>query len=373
MKAIDNLYFSIYIEKIKNKGEDAKPLVVTENSNILLGVFDGLGGAGSIQKYKIGDDKDYKSGAYIASRVVKNTVKAYFEYVNLNKLLNYKFSIYSFNFSFFKDKKIDQKNIEKFIKGLEQDILESLELYENSYADNSKSSLLKSKSVNLLPTTMALMSMIYINERRYIFTFWAGDSRNYILYKYGLSQLTIDDIDDFDCTLNAINSNAPMNNYISLSKDFRINYRYFKEEEEKQILISATDGAFGVFDTPLEFEFMIIQTMQNSNSVKMWNEQIKSILKERQNDDISLIVYPVGFSDFNDIKNFYRERFNILSQKIESIKKNKEDIKRIENKLLEIQEVLQTNQKLFEQQLNRDWEEYRNLYLNKFCFKKDKT
>src|SRR6478609_4220164 len=62
--------FSIDIEKISKRGEDAPPIFISfdDNSHV-IGVADGLGGAGGTL-YEIENTK--RSGAYIASRAINS-------------------------------------------------------------------------------------------------------------------------------------------------------------------------------------------------------------------------------------------------------------------------------------------------------------
>src|SRR5688572_6147156 len=74
---------SINIEKVFGKGEDAEPILdLYKDGDILISVFDGLGGAGS-SIYKDEDGMTH-TGAYYASRFAKDIVKEYF--------INYQFS-----------------------------------------------------------------------------------------------------------------------------------------------------------------------------------------------------------------------------------------------------------------------------------------
>ena len=370
MKDLNELFFSIYIEKIENRGEDAEPLIVVGDSSVLLGVFDGLGGAGSIQKYRIDNDTEYKSGAYVASRVTRGVIKWFFNHYNLHRFLELQLN--KKEFSFFdslplgrerKNNKVMKGYIKEFLNYLEKILTEELIKKENDYADKAKVSMLKSKSVNLLPTTLALLYTTSINSQKVTFSFWAGDSRVYKLNLGGLVQLTCDDIDEVDGSLESINSNAPMNNYINASKPFHINYDFFLESESKQILIASTDGAFGVFDTPLLFELAILNTLQESNGLKMWKSKMQSILKERQNDDISLVIYPVGFKNFDEIKKFYKPRTNLLNSKSRPYINIESDIKILEKQIKSLSYILDEKEVELENMKIREWNGYSNHYL----------
>jgi len=355
MNHLDELFFSIYIEKIEKKGEDAKPLIAINDTSILLGVFDGLGGAGSIQKYKIDGHDDYKSGAYLASRATYNIVECFFRNYELAQFIE-------------KDKDYNKSinvSIQKFLGDLQNFLREELQRQEEVHADKDRVSKLKSKSVKLLPSTMSLLYTADIQGKKTIFSFWAGDSRSYKLDASGLMQLTCDDIDEVDTSLESINSNAPMNNYINLSEKFHINHDFFIENETKQILISSSDGAFGVFDTPILFESAILSTLESSNSIKMWKSKLEVILKERQNDDISIIIYPIGFNDFDEIKQFYKSRNKLLNQMIQKHINIESDMKVMERQIDSLESVLNSKKRELEDMIVKEWDSYSQNYFKK--------
>ena len=372
MNHLDELFFSIYIEKIEKKGEDAKPLIAINDTSILLGVFDGLGGAGSIQKYKIDGHDDYKSGAYLASRATYNIVEWFFHNYELDQFIEWeldkkKFDLFN-SFSLKKDKDYNKGinlSIKKFLGHLQNFLREELQRQEEVHADKDRVSKLKSKSVKLLPSTMSLLYTADIQGKKTIFSFWAGDSRSYKLDASGLMQLTCDDIDEVDTSLESINSNAPMNNYINLSEKFHINHDFFIENETKQILISSSDGAFGVFDTPILFESAILSTLESSNSIKMWKSKLEVILKERQNDDISIIIYPIGFNDFDEIKQFYKSRNKLLNQMIQKHINIESDMKVMERQIDSLESVLNSKKRELEDMIVKEWDSYSQNYLKK--------
>ena len=170
-----NLSFSIYIEKIKDKGEDSKPLFLLGDSSILLGVFDGLGGAGSIKKYQIQNNNEYNTGAYIASRVACNFSKEFFTENNFLRYLHTFIGIKKVKNSYFNfsknddDIKIIENQIKKFLNSFKKSLLEELVKKEKLYGNNKIVSKIKSKSINILPTTMSLMYSTKIQNKNYIF------------------------------------------------------------------------------------------------------------------------------------------------------------------------------------------------------------
>lgn len=60
-------------------------------------------------------------------------------------------------------------------------------------------------------------------------------------------------------------------NYILHSKQIKI--------KDKIIIFNATDGCFGYLKTPMEFEYLILQTLLSSDNIIEWRDKLKSQIK----------------------------------------------------------------------------------------------
>jgi serine/threonine protein phosphatase PrpC len=282
--------FTIDIPKKDNAGEDAPPLlIVTDNQQrCVVGVFDGMGGSGS-KLYE--ENGDTHTGAYLASRVVKNTVEQFFkECINAE------------NFEI----------AEEDIVALKDSLVASLQ--EKLNTQNYEKSGIVSNMVRTFPTTMAVGLASKSDENLKINLLWAGDSRVYLLSaEKGLVQFTKDDLKAENDPFQNIENDSPLSNMINLDQEFQINS---KEVSDKMpaILFAVTDGCFQFFKTPMHFENMLLQTMQNSNSIEEWKQNIAETLKEIAGDDctLSLACLSKQNANFTHIKEFFKTRNEVL-------------------------------------------------------------
>lgn len=337
--------FGIFnVPKKENEGEDADP-ICNVDANLNWGViatFDGMGGAGA-KKYKHISTGTEHTSAYWGSRAVKECV---------------------------------EDLIQKRPKGNcpTQWVIQNLhECIKNKLNDailefsNANGSVL-SKMTRKLPTTMA-MSIYEIKEDNVkITTLWAGDSRVYLLLRDTIEILTIDDANAEDGDpFSPINTDLAMNNAISQDREFRIN-KSFKaipiSSNTPFLLISTTDGCFGYYKNPLEFEAMLRTSLSNANNENEYLENIKqSIIENIQQDDFSISIVGFGDSDFRHYKSilssekdcelitkYYDWRHNIESQETD-IKKR---ISNLETQLVECREEIERLHSTEEQE-NLNW------------------
>ena len=211
-------------------GEDAEPILVEFDDSICIGVFDGMGGAGSAI-YTYLDEP--RTGAYIAANTARDVVLQFFHNMKLSP-------DFAFNAS------ID--DLATYLTGALSKSFKNLAMQ----LDDGRSSKLKSSLIKSFPTTMATMYLTprvdgTLNGRIGVEckTFWAGDSRCYMLTpEKGLQQLSIDDIKSEGDALDNLINDSPISNCIFADGEFTI--RHLKlETKGPAIFISATDGLTG--------------------------------------------------------------------------------------------------------------------------------
>lgn len=319
----------IDIPKKENAGEDAPPLLVVsdDRQKYVVGVFDGMGGSGSALYEENGETR---TGAYLASRVTKETAEQFFK----EQINNENFEVN-----------------ENFIDSLKGKIVEGLK--EKLSKQNYEKSNIRSSLVRTFPTTMAIGQVSQHSNMLKLKALWAGDSRIYILSsEKGLVQLTKDDLKLNNDPFQNIENDSPLSNMVYLDGDFQINFQEV-EETSPAIFLAATDGCFGFFPTPIHFEILILQTLQSSDSMQEWQQQIIEILKSISGDDCSISL--VGLMDktanFSEFKECFRNRSDILylnfMKEIAEAEKNidKQERKKVYEKLWN--EYKQTNYSLF--------------------------
>lgn len=258
----------LHKEKKISNGEDSFFFEFDSDKGI-VGVFDGCGGSGS-RKY---ERFKHKTGAYMASRIVSGAVRDWFRELP------------------------DQGNSSA-------DDLELLKSKIKSYLKLSKeigggTSSIKGSLSKEFPTT-ASMIIVSKDALGQALCLWAGDSRCYLLDAQGLKQLTEDDLHGLDAMEN-LSADGVLTNVISASKEFVLHQKMISFGQPS-ILFAATDGCFGYFKTPMEFEYLLLSTLKEADNVEEWEQSIFEVLRKISGDDYSLCGMSIGFGDFQRLK-----------------------------------------------------------------------
>lgn len=338
------LEISVYSEKVPNRGEDSKPLSkYNDNSKRgLIGVFDGLGGAGSaVYEEK---DKCAHTGAYRASRLAKKTVEEYFELrLGAESTENQ-----------------EAINLEELEAKLEE------EFKRTAGALDKNPSKLKSDLIKRFPTTMAAIYLWENTENADEFKcspIWAGDSRCYVLdTSDGLHQLTEDDlVSNGDAFENLLNDSR-LSNFINADVDFDLRSRTFCIKLPCVFLV-ATDGCFGYLTTPMHFEFLLLRTLQDSQGKKEWEEMLKREFDSIAGDDASMALMAIGWRDFDEFKRAFKGRLDIIRG--DYISQLDEITQKIGELARKTEELKQKREDYINQRRERSkelWEEYKLTY-----------
>lgn len=332
------------IPKKENEGEDADPIsMVDSNFNWgFVGVFDGMGGAGA-KKYKHIESGEEHTSAYWGSRIVRDCVEELIK----NRSLGIS--------------PIDWVN--EFIhSSIKSKLDEKIKEFPNA------NGAVLSKMTRKLPTTMAMSGYEIIDDKVAITTYWAGDSRVYILLKDTIKILTIDDANAEDGDpFSPLNMDLAMNNAISQEREFRINRSVITlpiSQQEPFLLIASTDGCFGYYKNPIEFEAMLRNCLGKANDCNEYLYNIKeAIIENIQQDDFSISIAGFGSTSFDDYKSvlssdadveliddYYRWRKDIEKQRSDF----KTQISDLETKLKEYREEEERLHSI-EEQKNLEW------------------
>lgn len=279
----DNLHFCLYSEKKQGKGEDSKPLIFKSKHSAHVGVFDGMGGAGSTeyQTYTVG----LKSGAFLASRAIRACCLHYLceaRTIASPEHLTKKITVF---------------------------------LNELTRLWNIRPSGLRSSVIRVLPTTLAIVEATQIGSGYFVRSYWAGDSRNYILTSRGVQQISIDDLRQQKDPLQNLRSDDALSNCVCQDKQFVINVRNCGKFDEPIIILSATDGCFGYLPTPMHFEFILLDAMMKAVNCYEWCNNIKCALGPISGDDFSIGMQILG-GDFNSFKESLAERYRYLKTEV---------------------------------------------------------
>lgn len=262
-------------EKIQDKGEDSLTYRFGTDGNGYMFVFDGCGGAGSEKHSGL----DGHKSAYVASRSCA---------MLLDKLCSESLE--------FPDN--PEKTFFSFLKKIN-------EVYP---METSRSTL-----VDILPTTISGTFIRNDGDFLDIDFIWAGDSRGYIIDADGLGQVTEDDVVSEDAYRNLFDDSVMTNRlHGNPDKELFTIHSAKVRHNGKCIIICATDGCYDYFNSPMVFEFFLITMMFTSGSFTESERKLLEILNEKSGDDCSLIAVFYGFNDYQEIRDFLRERFIAL-------------------------------------------------------------
>lgn len=301
-------------EKKEGWGEDSNPILYTNDNSVLTGVFDGMGGAGGAEcESDYSHDGIHKTKAYVASRIVRDAIE---KAIQENPTL-----LFSPHLS----------------KDLESIITCRYTEEKEKYPPKSKAGL-RSSLIKEYPTTLAMTCVTQTAKDYEIKSLWAGDSRNYLWMKEGLFQISIDDLKGNLDPMQNLREDAPMSNCIQADAPFKINCSdIILDTTEKFVLISATDGCFGYYPSPMDFEKVITDTLEMSNSLQNFKEGLTDKFAVATADDFSFAIAAIGFKDFKDMKkilgpsnrrvkgyfakrNYYESELKKFEEKIECLR-----------------------------------------------------
>ena len=264
------LSFGFNLGRIPDQGEDSDPIVRDGPDLGLVGVFDGMGGAGgTVYETPSGP----RTGAYLASRIARDVVEA-----RMLELLEPDWNL----------------NGKAAAEDLRRSVRQALE--ERLTELKAPPSRLRSKLLRALPTTMALIALQRADRGGPDWAghvFWAGDSRAYVLTPSGISQLSTDDLRDPGDALANLRHDSVVSNAMSADTDFHVSYRRV-ELEAPFLLVSATDGCFGYVPTPMHFEHLLLRGLKGARTTQAWSAAVQSAISEITGDDAAMAVLGVG-------------------------------------------------------------------------------
>ena len=286
--------FTVNGEMIEGRGEDSYSFSLKDSCGISA-VFDGCGGIGS-RKYK---NFGNLSGAYIASHLAARAVTEWFEDFSKSGV------------------KLTGDNLFSVCDSLKLCLKNRLGAAEKS-ADASavKGSLSKS-----FPTTASIILFERKRQKISASFVWAGDSRGYALFENGLTQITFDDIASNADAMSNIHEDSRLSNLISAKSDFSLNFETV-DCGASGILLTATDGCFGYFATPMEFEYMLLETMANADNAAGWRRNIENEVRSVTGDDYTIGIVAFGYGSFENMKAAYSNRKSALYESCISKLKN---------------------------------------------------
>ena len=129
---------------------------------------------------------------------------------------------------------------------------------------------------------------------------WAGDSRVYLLDGAGLAQLTEDDPGGIDA-MQSLSGERRTANRMRGDRNFTIHTARLTMNRPG-LLFAATDGCFRHLGTPMEFEYLLLSTLQSSPNAESWESGLSEALGKTAEDDCSISGIALNAGSFDELK-----------------------------------------------------------------------
>ena len=81
------------------------------------------------------------------------------------------------------------------------------------------------------------------------------------------------------------------------------------------MIIAATDGAFANIQNPMILEKIILSAISECENLKEFEKRLQFALNKDADDDYTVMTVIFGFSNLEDIKNYYARRLKVLNEK----------------------------------------------------------
>jgi serine/threonine protein phosphatase PrpC len=301
--------FAFNLGKIPDQGEDSDPILRDGPDLGLLGVFDGMGGAGGTV-YETPEGR--RTGAYLASRIARDVVE--------QRMLDLLEPDWRLN------GKAAARNLQHSVQQALKHRLQEL---------NPTRSSLRSRLIRALPTTMALVALQRTQPGGPTWAghvFWAGDSRAYVFESQGASQLSTDDLRDPGDALANLRRDSVVSNALSADTEFHINYRRV-ELRSPFLVVCATDGCFGYVRTPMHFEYLVLSHLLEARNTDAWSSALQAEIAAVTGDDAAMSTLGVG-ADLEEFQKLFAPRVaELASDFIEPLDELSDAVTRAEQEL----------------------------------------
>ena len=261
--------------------EDAPPLALVRGATALIGVFDGLGGAGS--RHVEGED-GRRSSAYYAARLARAAAA-----------------------DAFASGRIDARNAAGRLA-----CAIGAALAERHAAAPVPAGRVRSALLRRYPTTAALL---LINARAggvETLTIWAGDSRCYALTPAaGLQQLSVDDTAGSGEAAGPASGDGRMTHLLSADAPAQLRSAG-RRLAGPALLLAATDGSHDCLPSPIHLELILLDALETATSPADWAAAVAGKLRPVADDDISLSAAFTGWASLAEAASgFVRRRASL--------------------------------------------------------------
>ena len=204
---------------------------------------------------------------------------------------------------------------------LEGELFHHLKGFADAHCSEAKSRIVGSMT-RRLPTTLCALTA----RQQELCFWWAGDSRGYVMDADGLRQYTRDHVRGEADAFETLYRDAPLSNLLSADQLGRMQFARVRMKQPG-IAFVATDGVYSSLPTPMEVEMMLLDTLKMAKSCADWEKKLLKQIEKNAQDDAALLLLPVGFADFEQLKSQLLPRRDVLQkQYITPVRRHRGDI-----------------------------------------------
>ena len=308
------LVSGFFAAKSGNLSEDAEPFFLSFSESlqhrVLIGVFDGMGGAGAA---KVESSANSYSEAFIASRLLRSHLLNHGKKGTADALVT---------------RKQRAVSSQVFSITMKEFLVKTMKYFEIGTSGTNR---IRGTLTKTLPSTLACAEILIRKNyqghlQTKIYPMWAGDSRVWVMTpQSGLQQITRDDVDLVD-PLEQLRQDPPMNNVVSASVDFLIREHHV-ELSGPCLVIAATDGVCGYVRSPGEVELIVLRALKTAHfEKKPLSETLFDSFTQLANDDASCVITSIGFEDLSSVNKAFENRLHIVEDRYSGLEAQNDDI-----------------------------------------------
>ena len=137
-------------------------------------------------------------------------------------------------------------------------------------------------------------------------------------------QLTVDDSQGNPDPLESLRDSAPMSNMLNADQPFQVKSRRL-DAGLPCAVITATDGVFGYVRSPMDFEFLLLDTLMRSGSFAEFESSFREHIVKTTGDDSACIMSFYGWDSYENVKRKMSPRHEYISSVVSFLNKAEEE------------------------------------------------